>query len=167
MILQHWKSLVEGLPMLKNHVLSPQAAVPHYLTLLLCECPQAGGQKLDRRRSRRMQCYRVLCLPMPLGENLVRKSPGAKPSLGSSATGVPRGLTRALRKKRTRRDKSSRHHCLICPMQVVEGSDGLWRPLTRERLITGRADNHPFQMNGVGWFRLGRDGEALLQLRLS
>ena len=32
--------------MLKNHVLIPQAAVPgHYLTLLLCECPQAGGRE--------------------------------------------------------------------------------------------------------------------------
>ena len=31
--------------MLKNHVLNPQAAMPHYLTLLLCECPQAGGQE--------------------------------------------------------------------------------------------------------------------------
>ena len=42
---------------------------------------------------------RVLCLPMPLGENLVRKSPGAKPSLGLAQPVCRAGFTRVVRKK--------------------------------------------------------------------
>lgn len=77
--------------MLKNHVLGPQAAVPR-INIAVARLSAGGAGETRSKESSPDVMLRVLCLPMPLGENLVRKFPGTKPSSGVSATSVPRSL---------------------------------------------------------------------------